>query len=63
MTNYRVQYFENGKLQVVEASGEDLNDVKSKFRGKRNLTVCVMKDYKALYEKYSNVMNPPLLSR
>lgn len=60
---FRVEYFENGTVKAVEASGDNLEDVKSKYHGKKVLAVCVMEDYKALYEKYNDVMNSPLYSR
>lgn len=60
---FRVEYFENGTVKAVEASGDNLEDVRAKFHGKKVLAVCVMEDYKALYEKYSDVMNPSLYTR
>jgi hypothetical protein len=53
---FRVEYFDNGTVKAVEASGDNLEDVRAKFHGKKVLAVCVMEDYKALYQPQLNAL-------
>ena len=60
--DYRVEYMEVGHIKAVIYSAYDVDGVKEtvKFLHKNSkvLSVCLAKDYKALYEKYSDIMNP-----
>jgi len=60
--NYRVEYMEAGYVKAAIFSAYDVEGVKETVRflhkGSKILSVCLAKDYKELYEKYSDIMNP-----
>jgi hypothetical protein len=53
---------EAGQIKVAISSYRDLEALKEMYRSlwknRKILSVCLLNDYKELYEKYSDIMNP-----
>lgn len=60
--DYRVEYMEAGQVKVAIYSAYDIEGVKETVRflhkNSKVLSVCLLRDYKELYAKYSDIMNP-----
>ena len=60
--DYRVEYMEVGHVKTAIYSAYDVESVKETVRflhkNSKILSICLAKDYKELYEKYNDIMNP-----
>jgi len=60
--NYRVEYIEAGHIKAEVWNGFSIEDMKETFKLFHKtgtlLSICLASDYKKLYEKYSDIMNP-----